>query len=328
MFRPLLILLCVLSCGCSVPHDCTGYVNPFIGTLHEGHCVPGATVPMGMVQPGPESVDSLYEGYFMDHVTGYRYADRYLAGFTQTHLNGVGCPSMSDILLMPWCGREIAGTERGAFRSEYDKTSEVASPGYYAVRLEDNRTQVELTATRRVACHRYRFDDPATARVLVDLQYGVAWDSTRLAGNVLEARQEFDDYGLSGYRRPREWAPRDQYYTIRFDHRIASVVELPAPDSAERAPRYVLSFEMDGDAELGVRIALSTTSVEAAGTLLLDPLAVGHLPGGAPALHDPDPFARAAVQRLDHGTLCSQGGRSLESARGTPLPAPVGPVGT
>lgn len=101
--------------------DCTGYVNPFIGTLHEGHCVPGATVPMGMVQPGPESVDSLYEGYFMDHVTGYRYADRYLAGFTQTHLNGVGCPSMSDILLMPWCGREIAGTERGAFRSEYDK---------------------------------------------------------------------------------------------------------------------------------------------------------------------------------------------------------------
>lgn len=264
MFRPLLILLCVLSCGCSVPHDCTGYVNPFIGTLHEGHCVPGATVPMGMVQPGPESVDSLYEGYFMDHVTGYRYADRYLAGFTQTHLNGVGCPSMSDILLMPWCGREIAGTERGAFRSEYDKTSEVASPGYYAVRLEDNRTQVELTATRRVACHRYRFDDPATARVLVDLQYGVAWDSTRLAGNVLEARQEFDDYGLSGYRRPREWAPRDQYYTIRFDHRIASVVELPAPDSAERAPRYVLSFEMDGDAELGVRIALSTTSVEAA----------------------------------------------------------------
>lgn len=264
MFRPLLILLCVLSCGCSVPHDCTGYVNPFIGTLHEGHCVPGATVPMGMVQPGPESVDSLYEGYFMDHVTGYRYADRYLAGFTQTHLNGVGCPSMSDILLMPWCGREIAGTERGAFRSEYDKTSEVASPGYYAVRLEDNRTQVELTATRRVACHRYRFDDPATARVLVDLQYGVAWDSTRLAGNVLEVRQEFDDYGLSGYRRPREWAPRDQYYTIRFDHRIASVVELPAPDSAERAPRYVLSFEMDGDAELGVRIALSTTSVEAA----------------------------------------------------------------
>lgn len=264
MFRPILILLGVLSCGCSVPHDCTRYVDPFIGTLHEGHCFPGATVPMGMVQPGPESVDSLYEGYFMDHVTGYRYADRYLAGFTQTRLNGVGCPSMSDILLMPYCGREISDTRRESFHSTFDRSSEVASPGYYAVRLKDNRTAVELTATERVACHRYRFDDPASARVMIDLQYGVAWDSTCLAGNVLEARQEFDDYGLSGYRRPREWAPRDQFYTIRFDHRIASVVELPAPDSAEQAPRYVLSFEMNGDAELGVRIALSTTGEEAA----------------------------------------------------------------
>lgn len=264
MLRSILIWVGVLSCGCSVPHDCIRYVDPFIGTLHEGHCFPGATVPLDMVQPGPESADTLYEGYFMDHVTGYRYADRYLAGFTQTRLNGVGCPSMSDILLMPYCGREIADTRRESYRSTYDKSTEQASPGYYAVWLEDNRTHVELTATSRVACHRYRFDDPATARVLIDLQYGVAWDSTRLSGNVLAARQEFDEYGLSGYRRPREWAPRDQYYTIRFDHRIASVVELPPTDSAERAPRYVLGFEMDGDAELGVRIAFSTTGIEAA----------------------------------------------------------------
>lgn len=34
--------------------DRTRWVNPFIGMLREGSSHPGATWPMGMVQPGPE----------------------------------------------------------------------------------------------------------------------------------------------------------------------------------------------------------------------------------------------------------------------------------
>lgn len=271
----LITLLGLLFCRCSRQEDYTRLVNPFIGTQYEGHCFPGATVPMGMVQPGPESTDDFYEGYFMDHVAGYQYADRYLAGFTQTRLNGVGCPSMSDILLMPFCGRAIDPSQPRHFRSAYDKASEHASPGYYRVYLTDNRTEVELTATPRVACHRYRFDDPQTAQLVVDLQYGVAWDSLRLSGNVLEAWQVHDDYTISGYRKPREWAPRDQYYTIRFDKRIASIRRLPALDAGERAPRYLIGFEMANSAELEVRIALSTTGVEGAARNLSAEIAPG-----------------------------------------------------
>lgn len=271
----LIAVMGFLLCRCARQEDYTRLVNPFIGTQHEGHCFPGATVPLGMVQPGPESTDDIYEGYYMDHVAGYQYTDRYLAGFTQTHLNGAGCPTLSDILLMPYCGREVDPSRRAHFHSAYDKKGEQASPGYYRVYLTDNRTQVELTATPHVACHRYRFDDPATARLLIDLQYGVAWDSLRLAGNVLEAWQQHDDYSVSGYRKPREWAPRDQYYTIRFNKRIASIRRLPPPDAQERAPRYLLGFEMGDDDELEVRIALSTTGVAGAERNLADEAAPG-----------------------------------------------------
>ncbi len=34
----------------------------------------------------------------MDHVAGYQYNDPWIWGFTQTHLNGTGAPSLADIL--------------------------------------------------------------------------------------------------------------------------------------------------------------------------------------------------------------------------------------
>lgn len=33
----------------------TGYVNPFIGTGGHGHTHPGAMLPHGMIQPGPDT---------------------------------------------------------------------------------------------------------------------------------------------------------------------------------------------------------------------------------------------------------------------------------
>ncbi len=257
-------LLVTLLVGCSQVVDYTQYVNPFIGTQHEGHCFPGATTPMGMIQVSPESTTEYYDGYGMDHVAGYQYKDPYLQGFAQTHINGAGCPTMSDILLMPYSGRKIEPRGLVDFRSEYAKSSEVASPGYYGVYLTDNNVRVELTSTPHVAYHKYTYDDKLSATLLVDLQYGVAWDLETLKSQVLEASQEVDMYSISGYRKPSVWAVRDQYYTIKFNKKIANIEELAPFDSREKAPRYILTFEMGDDAELEVQVAMSTTSVEAA----------------------------------------------------------------
>lgn len=263
----LLIIAVFASCSMNTKtEDYTKYVNTFIGTQHEGHTFPGATTPMGMVQPSPESYNEHYPGYEMDHVTGYQYNDPWIWGFTQTHLNGVGCPSMSDILLLPYCNNEIDPSLRANFKSTYDKENEFATPGYYKVYLNDHHVNVELTATERVAYHRYTFDDPESAKLLIDLQYGVSWDITTISENILEASQQFeDDYTLTGHRKAREWTHRDLFYVIKFSKKIANKEELEAPEKKdEKAPRYLLDFDMDDDKELEVQIGVSTVGIKEA----------------------------------------------------------------
>ena len=46
------------------------FVNPFIGTGGHGHTYPGATLPFGMVQVGP---DNGTQGW--DWSSGYHYSD-------------------------------------------------------------------------------------------------------------------------------------------------------------------------------------------------------------------------------------------------------------
>ena len=56
-----------------------------------------------MVQPSPETTtDHLSGGMKETMISGYQYSDPYIWGLTQTHLNGVGCPTLSDILLLPF----------------------------------------------------------------------------------------------------------------------------------------------------------------------------------------------------------------------------------
>lgn len=263
----LLSLLAILQVTCySQEKNYTQYVDPFIGSQHEGHTFPGATAPLGMVQVSPESYNLYYKGYETDHVAGYQYNDPWIWGFTQTHLNGAGCPTLSDILLMPYCGKQIDPSLRKNFCSVYDKKTEKASPGYYSVYLSDHRVNIELTATKHAAYHRYNFDDPRTAQLLIDLQYGVSWDISTISDNILEAKQTFeDDFTLSGYRKAREWAERKLFYVIKFNKKIKEKKLLSPPNNkGEKAPRYLLNFEMGNDNFLEVMIGLSTVSVEAA----------------------------------------------------------------
>ncbi len=268
LFNILLIFSCIVLASCSQRKedvkDYTMYVNTFIGTQNEGHCFPGATAPLGMVQASPEAYNEYYEGYEMDHVTGYQYNDPWIIGFTQTHLNGVGCPSMSDILLLPFGAKEIDPSSRFNYRSTYDKENEEATPGYYRVYLNDHKVNVELTASEHVTYHRYSFDHHENAKLLIDLQYGVSWDINSISTNVLDANQQFeDDYTLTGYRKASVWAHRDLYYVIQFSEKIAAKRVLEAPEGKEEeAPRYELDFNNIN--ELEVLVAVSTVGIDEA----------------------------------------------------------------
>jgi putative alpha-1,2-mannosidase len=55
------------------------------------------------------------------------------------------------------------------YRSRFNKSDETAKPGYYAVQLKDYGVRAELTATPRVAYHRFVFPATNQAHILFDV---------------------------------------------------------------------------------------------------------------------------------------------------------------
>ncbi len=154
----------------SLPRDLTSFVDPFVGTGGHGHTFPGATLPFGMVQLSPDTRLSGWDG-----CSGYHYSDHIIYGFSHTHLSGTGISDYGDILLMPTVGdihfEANAGAPDKGYASEFSHKNEIARPGYYSVKLDDDKIFVELTATNRVGFHRYSFPKSDRANVILDLSH-------------------------------------------------------------------------------------------------------------------------------------------------------------
>ncbi len=159
------------------PERLVDLVNPFIGTGGRGWGVGsafvGATAPFGMVQAGPDATGPLFWPWL--HCSGYHASDDTILAFSHTHLHGTGIPDFGAVGFMPVPGTMRAGLlVPGGYASRFRHETEVASPGYYAVTLDDHATRVEVTATRHAAVHRYT---PAAAvgpvTLLVDVAHAV-----------------------------------------------------------------------------------------------------------------------------------------------------------
>ena len=230
------------------PPDYTKWVNPFIGTDGTGHTFPGPCMPFGMVQPGPDNRD---EGW--DYTSGYQYQDTMIMGFSQTRANGTGISEFGDVLLQPF-----TGNKKDHFEESYLKSSEIATPGYYGVCLK-NKVKVELTATERVAFHRYMYPN-RNANLLVDVQHGLRFLTDSL---VLESAVQIENARtISGYCHTKNWVDKKYYFVLNFNQPFASHIQL-ARKPKENAPRYILKFDLP-DKILNIKVALSSVNVDGA----------------------------------------------------------------
>ena len=116
----------------------TQYVDPFVGAAEFGHCIPNACFPFGLIQVGPQSGNCSW-----DYTGGYQYKDTVLYGFSQTRVNGTGCPDLGDLLMLPYTG----DMEQKEYASGYQKKNQFAEPGYYMVYLDDYEVNAEMTAS-------------------------------------------------------------------------------------------------------------------------------------------------------------------------------------
>lgn len=247
-------LVCVNTLGAEKGEvRVSGFVDPFIGTGGNGHTTPAATRPFGMVQPGPDTGN-----YNWGHCSGYRYEDKTLYGFSQTHLSGTGCGDLGDFLLKPY----VLGAPREPLA--IDKKTEKASPGYYAVTA--GGVACEMTAARCSAVYRFVFPEGSVPKLLVDNQWVIeGWGDRPNAEIIEKARFSAspDRFGFTAYHRSNGWAKgRDTYAAAKFSARWTKFEKLPdAP--GEAGGRYVFEFPR-GMRELEVRIALSRTDEGAA----------------------------------------------------------------
>lgn len=185
------------------------WVNPFIGTSGHGHTYPGATMPYGMVQLSPDTRQDNW-----DASAGYYYTDKTIIGFSHTHLSGTGVGDYGDILVMPTTGavQLDQGDEEQpdtGYRSRFDHQQELASPGYYRVKLIDYDITAELTSTYRVGIHRYQYPMGKQANLIVDLRHGVVSDE------IIDLQLEvISPYKIHGHRKTNGWAQNQTIYFV------------------------------------------------------------------------------------------------------------------
>lgn len=251
------LLLALISCAENPVGG--GYnhltVDPLIGSGGHGHVFVGANVPHGMISVGPNNIS---EGW--DWCSGYHDSEHTIAGFAQTHLSGTGVTDLGEIVLMPYIGQPsfVKGTAGSdGFAVAFDKNDEIVRPGYYEVTLMNDTLSVMLTASERVAYHRYQKSSAAADKdlgLILDLKSSARSLLFRQGLQEAEFRQ-LDQNTVVGYRKSDEWA-RDHmvYYAARFSQPIVSV-------SGEN-PVYAISFGNEEIVE--ARVSVSYDSVEGA----------------------------------------------------------------
>jgi predicted alpha-1,2-mannosidase len=188
------------------------YVDPMIGTSDSRWMLyPGPSMPFGMVKLSPDNRKHIWKG-------GYEYNIENIMGFSHIHSWIVG-----GLLTMPTVG-ELAtqpGTEEdpdAGYRSRFSHTSEVASPGYYAVTLSDYGIRAELTTTTRAGFMRYTFPQSDQARILFDLKfpaefnYDVQWAHFR----------KVNDREIEGFSKQRTY---DGFSSLQNEYVLHFVIQ-------------------------------------------------------------------------------------------------------
>ena len=251
-----LVVALFIFAACGVAEqDYTAKVNPKIGSGGHGHVFVGANAPFGMTQVGPTSITQEW-----DWCSGYHDSENSVIGFSHTHLSGTGCGDLFDVTLMPVVGEVEYGRGRlgdysTGFWSEADRTQEVVEPGYYSVPLTRYNILAEMTATERGGLHRYTFPASEESAIILDLAHGGCFD--RPEDLFAEA---VSDTRVVGRRHSWGWSNNQKvYFVIEFSKPFDKFEAI-----TEYGYYYRIHFKTTEGEQIGVKVALSSTSPEGA----------------------------------------------------------------
>ncbi len=236
-------------------------VDPFIGTAGGGNTFPGATLPFGMIQWGP---DTRSDGW-------YHFGDRTIRGLSLTHISGAGCPIYGDVPILPWIGGVPAHGSPRDLALGFSHEHERAHPGYYAVKFDDG-IRAGLTVADRAGIGRFVFPGGAKRTFLIKAACSAVRDGfdVRMAdGTAVEVRAPDMVAGTvhsGGFCGSQD--TYTLYFVLRFSRPFAAfgtwsgAVQQPGRDSASgpKVGAYV-SFPAGTD-PIVAKVGLSFVSVD------------------------------------------------------------------
>lgn len=161
--------------------------------LYSGMTSPGASLPQSATEAAPVNVN-VDLSYPTGVPVSYIYGRPTMIGFTG---GGATYGASAAPMFMPIVGDWTVPPDYA--QSTYNKTSEKASPGYYAVDLDTFHTRVELTAAQWSSLMRFTFPTSHRSNVVVNLRRAggdveVVGDRT-LRGVATVGREESDPDG-------------------------------------------------------------------------------------------------------------------------------------
>lgn len=270
--------------------DLYKYVNPLIGTKGEGNTYPGAQVPFGMVQVGPDTETDLWET-----ASGYEYSDSIIFGFSMTHLNGTGIPDLGDILFMPTIGKrqfksgKINKTDKEikqnpysskykkspehGYMSKYNHIDEKASANYYSVKLQNYNIWAEMSATERAGIMKFTFPESDSSHIVADLSHVLRWDVFWSSIRVE------NDSTISGHHQVKGWAnDRYVYFTAVFSRPFDDLVIMKngkkviynttrfrsSLEASGKSLQFIADYKTRKNEEISVKIGISAVSTQGA----------------------------------------------------------------
>ncbi|MBD5225036.1 MAG: glycoside hydrolase family 92 protein [Bacteroidales bacterium] len=259
--------LAVQSCAdAGAKSDYASFVNPLVGSGANGHTFPGAVVPNGMIQPSP---DTRIDGW--DACSGYHYTDSLINGISHNHLSGTGCADFGDVLIMPTVGAKVLDNQIDTlqnlpYASAFSHASEIAEPGYYAVKLDRYDILAEVTSTERVALHRFTFPATDSAGMIVDMDYSIQRQK-----NFDMNLEAISDTEVVGSKRTSHWAGNQRIFFYAKFSRPFTFVSLSDTITSARdgSPiarcKGLLDFgKMTAGEQLLVKVGLSAVDIDGA----------------------------------------------------------------
>jgi predicted alpha-1,2-mannosidase len=266
-------LLIAIATIAQAQEDYTQFVDPNIGTAHSRwfFYTPSA-VPFGMAKPAPATNAHYGNAHGWDAV-GYDHRHESVEGFPNLHEFQVGgIVFMASTGTLKTIPGKLEKPEEG-YRSRFDRKDEVAKPGYYSVILKDHRIKAELTATQRVALHRYTFPVSKESHILFDIG-----NKQGESGNVKDAKVYITPDGrIEGFvttlpvyvQKYQPGAEVSMYFSAVVDKKPSSFGVFKGSSSREGVTEengvgagLYLTFETQDQESITVKAGFSYTSIE------------------------------------------------------------------